>query len=552
MKRRQKMLDEMQVRKVPKLHKDQDASSVAHVQLVSSVKLDGADEIMEESSTLRCMVCREGYTCQPDSMLGIYVYNKTVDGRRSSLIRNATGRVVEDALTDDFSVSTVSHFHLIHFDCHKRAKIADSNMKPPRKEWEGAQLRNSRTKCNNLFPIANPSTKNKDKTSAGYYLAAEAYWNNIRNELLQVDRLFCSKFEIQLDDLRMLLKRFSHKASFSEDCLGGGMVSNMQFVPYMAQLMCHFFDKLENVISKRMFLLFEERNNSPLLDLSEQTSNFTIETLLDKIESSLCLCLFFVSPDRWNKIKYKKLQQLLRAAWRSHLADDDELIEEQRKQTKLCIKVEMFGYRHLFPLVEPLTEENASECYGRLLDYILTKSELAVQIMYITKEGEIVKITGASQFFETYQKYGDDLVIRITTDPNGLALLRPWWNFYYLVDQLHSVFHRLHGKAKPKEGDYHATFEIVRLNLLQRHEKMNLELSENFLQRYKLVTNDDSTLNPFEYLKIAELDSGVEEKFWIRKCLGLQEEFPATISDEDLFGLQEDLPLNEELPTDVL
>ena len=25
---------------------------------------------------------------------------------------------------------------------------------------------------------------------------AEAYWNNIRNELLQVDRLFCSKFEI--------------------------------------------------------------------------------------------------------------------------------------------------------------------------------------------------------------------------------------------------------------------------------------------------------------------------------------------------------------------
>merc|ERR1719354_366771 len=88
MKRRQKMLDEMQVRKVPKLHKDQDASSVAHVQLVSSVKLDGADEIMEESSTLRCMVCREGYTCQPDSMLGIYVYNKTVDGWRSSLIRN--------------------------------------------------------------------------------------------------------------------------------------------------------------------------------------------------------------------------------------------------------------------------------------------------------------------------------------------------------------------------------------------------------------------------------------------------------------------------------
>jgi len=78
---------------------------------------------------------------------------------------------VEDALTDNFSVSTVSHFHLINSHCHKCAKIADSNMKPSRKEWEGAQLRNSRTECNNLFPIANPSTKNLDKTSSGYYLA---------------------------------------------------------------------------------------------------------------------------------------------------------------------------------------------------------------------------------------------------------------------------------------------------------------------------------------------------------------------------------------------
>jgi len=338
--------------------------------------------------------------------------------------------------------------------------------------------------------------------------------------------------------MRMLLKRFSHKASFSEDCHGGGAVSNIQFVPYMAQLMCYLFDNMENVIKKRMFLLFEERNSSELLDLSKTTTNYTVETLLDTIESSLCLCLFFVSPERWKQIKFKKLQQLLRAAWRSHLADDDELLEEQRKQTKECIKVEMFGFRHLFPLTDPLTEENASECYGRLLDYILTKSELAVQIMYIKDDGEIVKITSAAQFFESYQKYGQDLVIRITTDPNGLALLKPWWNFYYLIDQLHAVFHRSKLKKKPKNTNYNVIFENVRQTLFQRHEEMTIELSDHFLQRYRAITSDDSELNPYEYLEISKLDSKIEEKHWIRKCLGLQDEYPKSISDEELFDLQ--------------
>ena len=58
------------------------------------------------------------YTCQPDEMLGVYVFNKNVDGRRSSLISNEER--TEEAIADDFSVSTVSHFNLIHFSCHKR------------------------------------------------------------------------------------------------------------------------------------------------------------------------------------------------------------------------------------------------------------------------------------------------------------------------------------------------------------------------------------------------------------------------------------------------
>ena len=47
----------------------------------------------------------------------------------------------------------VSHFNLIHTSCHQAARVADSGLRAPKREWEGATLRNGETLCNNLLPL---------------------------------------------------------------------------------------------------------------------------------------------------------------------------------------------------------------------------------------------------------------------------------------------------------------------------------------------------------------------------------------------------------------
>ncbi len=48
---------------------------------------------------------------------------------------------------------TVSHFNLIHISCHAAARRADSSLRVPKREWEGATLRNGGTLTNNLLPV---------------------------------------------------------------------------------------------------------------------------------------------------------------------------------------------------------------------------------------------------------------------------------------------------------------------------------------------------------------------------------------------------------------
>ncbi|KAL5989033.1 hypothetical protein ACLOJK_027135 [Asimina triloba] len=53
--------------------------------------------------------------------------------------------------------TTISHFNIIRFQCHQEAKHADAALKNPKKELEGATLRNNETLCNYIFPLRGPS-----------------------------------------------------------------------------------------------------------------------------------------------------------------------------------------------------------------------------------------------------------------------------------------------------------------------------------------------------------------------------------------------------------
>uniref|UniRef100_A0A1D1Y594 Auxin transport protein BIG n=1 Tax=Anthurium amnicola TaxID=1678845 RepID=A0A1D1Y594_9ARAE len=192
--------------------------------VVSQPIIEGLDDVEEEEDGLACMVCREGYTLRPNDMLGVYSYTKRVNlGAGSS--GNARG---------DCVYTTVSHFNIIHFQCHQEAKRADAALKNPKKEWEGATLRNNETLCNSIFPLKGPSVPHTQ-----YVRYVDQYWENL-NGLGRADG---SRLRLLTYDIVLMLARFATGASFSTDSRGGGRESNSRFMPFMVQMASHLLDQ---------------------------------------------------------------------------------------------------------------------------------------------------------------------------------------------------------------------------------------------------------------------------------------------------------------------
>lgn len=105
-----------------------------------TVNVNPLEEIekLKEETGLFCFICREGYTYQPTKVLGIYTYSKRV--------------VLEEFETKprkQIGYSTVTHFNIIHVDCH----ISAIRLARGREEWESASLQNTNTKCNGILPL---------------------------------------------------------------------------------------------------------------------------------------------------------------------------------------------------------------------------------------------------------------------------------------------------------------------------------------------------------------------------------------------------------------
>jgi len=532
LKRRRKMLDEMRIVKVPKLSAGEDAGSNSHsklnsnVRLISNVEIAGEKELQEETGLLKCMICREGYTCAPNKLLGIYAYNKSVDSQRSSVLGKDQG----DPLTDDLAVSTVSHFNLIHFECHRKSKIADLKRKNALKEWAGATLRNSRTTCNNIFPVVNRSLNDFQYSSE-----VEQYWVRIV-DMLGADRIgLGQKFEMLLDDLRMLLKRFSHKASFSEDCKGGGPVSNMEFVPYMTQMLVYLYNKeTPSAIQKRVVSVFQERMNQKLFNVADP-GVCDVEFVVDTCETSLLLCLLFLHPGQWREVRYKQLKQLLRNAWRQPLIEEDDETEgEDKKESKNSIIINTFGLSAEFPLQEELTEENAPLQLASMVEFIRNASDSAVKLMHVAEDGAITKVNEGKYLFSLYEAAEKKLTLHVRSEPDGFHILQPWWHFWLLIDKLHGILHNIPLDYKPPSIFTPETaLKTVTHNLTNHHTSICRQLSEELLTEFRQSQNESS--DPFKYLGIKEMDENSTKDNWIRRCLGLENIFPDRMLDSDFF-----------------
>lgn len=102
--------------------------------------LQEMDKLAEETG-LTCFICREGYACQPNRVIGIYTFTK-----RCPL------EDFEQKSRKTMGYTTVTHFNVVHVDCHMSA----IRMSRGRDEWESASLQNANTKCNGLLPLWGP------------------------------------------------------------------------------------------------------------------------------------------------------------------------------------------------------------------------------------------------------------------------------------------------------------------------------------------------------------------------------------------------------------
>ena len=289
--RREEMLREMGMQRSPGASGEKIvvAGSPGSVSSLLDEMEDDADEVIE------CVVCGDGYRRSRGELLGVYTFCKVAP------LPHTGGLVV--------GCSTVTHFNAIHFTCHTSAKRADTALKVPKKEWDGATLRNHETLCNNLLPVWGPGI-----TSAAFDRAADAFWENVN----AVGRLGGSRARAAAHDVASLLHRFATGASFSEDSHGGGRESNAPLVPLLVALANRWYDRDP---SERAAL---SRSVQSFVEAAPRSAGGKVPRLAAEQSAPFALAASVLvwSLDEWLQHRRRMLVRAVAHGWAEHVMND--------------------------------------------------------------------------------------------------------------------------------------------------------------------------------------------------------------------------------------
>ncbi|XP_071821604.1 E3 ubiquitin-protein ligase UBR4-like isoform X2 [Apostichopus japonicus] len=239
------------------------------------------EDLVEESG-LTCCICREGYKYQSQKVLGIYTYTKVAVLEPFELKSKKTQ-----------GYSTVSHFNIVHYDCH----LAAVRHARGRDEWESAVLQNANTKCNGLLPLWGPHVTEPSFASC---LARHNVY------LPECSGYREPTYHATLHDLKLLLLRYVQEQSFSSDSGGGGRQSNMHLIPYMIHMALY-------VINTTRCVPREEKNLTSFLK-HPPSKWVELSYELDGPHYYALLALHIFSPEKWDEHKVTLLKQLLVSA----------------------------------------------------------------------------------------------------------------------------------------------------------------------------------------------------------------------------------------------
>lgn len=236
-------------------------------------------EAIGEETGLTCVICREGYRFQPSKVLAIYTFT-----RRSPL------EEAERAVRKTMGFSTVSHFNLVHVDCH----LAAVRQARARDEWESALLQNANTKCNGLLPLWGPGI------TESAYAACLARHNTYLGEVTGQRDI---SYQATVHDIKLLISKFAQERSFSVESGGGGPQSNMHLLPYIAHMALYVINTTRA----------GPRESAGLTSWLRATPAQWAEQAV-AVEGPLyhtTLCLLLLPPAEWAEKRVEVLRRLL-------------------------------------------------------------------------------------------------------------------------------------------------------------------------------------------------------------------------------------------------
>ena len=246
--------------------------------IAKSCVLKQVEDLGEEQG-LACIICREGYKFQPNKVLGIYTFTKKCPLEPFETKTNKT-----------LGYSTVTHFNIIHFDCHlsavKHARIRD--------EWESAALQNGNTKCNGLLPLWAP--KVQDSVFENCLVHHNSYLQESTN---------CREisYTVTLHDFKLLLLKFANEESFSIDSGGGGPQSNIHLIPYLIHMALYVMNTTQKASrNMKMVKLFIDEVSSRQVENSFEVEN---------VYYYAAMHVLVFGSNHWDKMRVKFLQRFI-------------------------------------------------------------------------------------------------------------------------------------------------------------------------------------------------------------------------------------------------
>ncbi|GMI69029.1 BIG, LOW PHOSPHATE-RESISTANT ROOT 1, DARK OVER-EXPRESSION OF CAB 1, TRANSPORT INHIBITOR RESPONSE 3 [Hibiscus trionum] len=304
--------------------------------VVAQPLLEGLEDVEEEEDGLACMVCREGYSLRPTDLLGVYCYSKRVN----------LGVGTSGSARGECVYTTVSYFNIIHFQCHQEAKRADAALKIPKKEWEGATLRNNESLCNSLFPVRGPSVP-----LAQYVRYVDQYWDNL-NALGRADG---SRLRLLTYDIVLMLARYATGASFSAESRGGGRESNSRFLPFMIQMARHLLEQGGPSQRRSMTKAVATYLSSSTLD-SKSTTSGTQASLgtEETVQFMMVNSLLSESYESWLQHRRDFLQRGIYHAYMQHTHGRPTTKIESASSSKSSTSTSESSGEELLSIVRPM------------------------------------------------------------------------------------------------------------------------------------------------------------------------------------------------------